>query len=74
MKERVDAGGTLSDTEIANLEDVFERVRSMLHVYDEHPEVQDIVARIVSLYLQITSRAVENEEAGGKQPDIDLPT
>ena len=44
----------------------------MIHVYDEHPEVQDIVARIVSLYLHITTRAVANEEVGGKPPEIDL--
>jgi hypothetical protein len=61
IKERIDGGDTLSDIEIAELEDVFERARSMIHVYDEHPEVQDIVARVVSIYLRITTQAVENE-------------
>ena len=44
----------------------------MIHVYDEHPEVQDLVARVVSLYVHITTRAVENEAAGGKPPEINL--
>ncbi len=63
LKERIDGGDTLSDIEIAELEDIFERARHMIHVYDEHPEVQDIVAKIVSIYLHITTQAVENEKA-----------
>ncbi len=63
IKDRIDGGDTLSDIEIAELEDVFERARSMIHVYDEHPEVQDIVARVVSMYLRITTKALENEQS-----------
>ncbi len=73
IKERIDSGDTLSDPEIADAEEAFERARHMIHIYDDHPEVQDIVARIVSIYLHITTRAVENEEAGGKPPEVDLP-
>ena len=73
LKARIDGGDTLSDIEVADLEDIFERVRQMLHVYDEHPEVQDLVAQVVSLYLDITTRAVENEKAGGQPPAIDIP-
>jgi hypothetical protein len=72
VKERIDGGDTLSDLEIADLEDIFARARHMIHVYDEHPEVQDIVAHVVSMYLQITTKAVENEKAGGRSPEINL--
>lgn len=72
LKKRVDNGDTLSDLEIADGEEAFERARHMIHIYDEHPEVQDIVARVVSLYLHITTTAVENEAAGGKAPEVDL--
>lgn len=72
IKERIDGGDTLSDLEIAKLEDAFERARQMIHVYDEHPEVQDLVARVMSLYLHITTRAVENQEAVQDPPSIKL--
>ena len=72
LKERIDNGDTLSDLEIADLEEIFERSRHMIHIYDEHPEVQDLVAKAISLYLHITTKAVENEEAGGKPPELDL--
>lgn len=72
LKERIDEGDTLSDLEIADLEEIFERARHMIHIYDEHPEVQDLVAKISSLYLHITTQAVENEKAGGKPSEADL--
>lgn len=71
-KERIDEGDTLSDLEIANLEEFFERARHMIHIYDEHPEVQDLVAKIISLYVQITTKAVENEAALQATPGIKL--
>ena len=61
VKERIDRGDTLSGLEIVELEEAFDRSKRMLGLYDEHPEVHDIVARIVSLYLHITNRALENE-------------
>ncbi len=72
LKERVDGGDTLSDLEIADMEEVFERARHMIHVYDEHQEVQELVARVVSLYLHITTRAVENEAARHAPPTVKL--
>ena len=72
IKERIDEGDTLSDLEIADAEEAFERARHMIHIYDEHPEVQDLVARVVSLYVHITTKAVENEAAGGKPPEVNL--
>ncbi|MDJ0879305.1 MAG: hypothetical protein QNI86_11880 [Halieaceae bacterium] len=71
-KERIDGGDTLSDLEIADLEEIFERARHMIHVYDEHPEVQDLVAKIMSLYLHITTQAVKNEEALQAPPTVNL--
>ncbi len=68
VKQRIDDGGTLSDLEIADLEAVFERSRQMLHVYDDHPEVQNLVAQVISLYLHITTKAVENQAALQAQP------
>ncbi|MEE4191708.1 MAG: hypothetical protein V2I66_09010 [Halieaceae bacterium] len=70
--ERMEEGDTLSDVEIANLEEIFERARHMIHVYDEHPEVQDLVAKVISLYLQITTKAVENQAALQAPPEVKL--
>lgn len=70
LKERIDSGDTLSDLEIADLEDTFERARHMIHVYDEHTEVQDLVAKIVSIYLHITTRALDNEQDRDDAPPV----
>lgn len=71
LKERIDEGDTLSDLEIADLEEIFERARHMIHLYDEHPEAQDLVARVMSLYLHITTQAVKNEAALSTPPKVD---
>jgi hypothetical protein len=72
LKERIDNRDTLSSLEISDLDESFERAKLMLHVYDEHPEVHNLVARIVSMYVQITARAMENEKSGAPAPEVDL--
>lgn len=63
LKQRMDAGETLSDHDLKFLERLMEDARSA-HVYvDRHPEVQPIYARVMTLYNEITTRGLENEKS-----------
>lgn len=72
IKKRLEAGGTLSNLEITELEIMIKGVNDTRALVDRHPEYQELVARMVSLYGEITEMAVANEEKGEVKPDIDL--
>jgi hypothetical protein len=62
LKERMDAGETLSDNDMEFLERLMEDARSV-HVYiDRHPEVQPVYARVITLYEEIISLGLANEK------------
>lgn len=62
MKERVDAGEILTDYDVEFLEQVLEDSRAMQGLIKRHPEVQPLVAKVTTLYHEITTKAVENEQ------------
>ncbi len=72
IKKRLEAGGTLSDLEITELKKMIEGANDTRALVERHPEYQELVARIISLYEEITEMAVANEEKGEVKPDIDL--
>ena len=72
IKKRLEAGGTLGDTEISHLEDIFQGAGKILAIVDNHPELHQISGKIVNLYTEIMKMAVENEEKGEVKPDINL--
>lgn len=62
LKERMDAGETLSEYDMEFLERVIEDARSA-HVYaDRHPDVQPLYSRVIALYSEITAKGLENEK------------
>ena len=61
LKEKVEKGETLSDYDIAKLEEVLTDAQTIQPMVDRHPEFQDLVARILHLYKEILDRASENE-------------
>lgn len=63
IKEKVDAGGTLDQFDIAFLEEIFQDTYFVRATVNTHPEFQDIVARVTHLYHEITDRALANEQA-----------
>jgi len=63
LKQKVDAGGVLDDRDVAFLEEVFHDARTIGPLMDQHPEYQDIGLRMLSLYKEITAKALENEQA-----------
>jgi hypothetical protein len=66
LKEKVDRGGLLNDMDIAFLEEVFESAARLKPLLDTHPEWQKLAARMISLYQEITAKALENEQ-GARQ-------
>ncbi len=66
LKEKVDRGELLDDFDIEFLEDVFESFSENKALIDRHPEYQEMVARMASIYTNIMDKAAENEKAASK--------
>ena len=64
LKARVEQGERLSERDIAFLDKVLRDANQIMPMVDKHPEWQSIAVRAISLYKEITEKALENE----KQP------
>lgn len=62
LKEKVDRGEQLNDLEINFLEEVLHDAGKLKPLIDRHPEWQSLVARMLGLYSEITTQALENEQ------------
>ena len=62
LKEKVDRGETLNDLDFTFLEEVNEDMQKVRPLVDRHPEWQTIVAKVLQLYNEITTKALENEQ------------
>ena len=65
LKDRVDAGATLSNLDIRFLQDVMADAQKLTPLLERHPEYHDLVGRAAHLYRQITEKALENEKNAG---------
>ena len=63
LKDKVDRGEVLDDFDIGFLEEVFADTSNVRPLVAQHPEYQDLVARMMTLYKEITDKALENEKA-----------
>jgi len=61
IKKKVDQGERLEDHDIDFLKQMFADANKIKPIIDKHPEYQDLVAQLISLYQEITSKALENE-------------
>jgi len=66
LKAQVERGERLSDQDIKFLDQVFSEAGQIRTLLDKHPEWRPLVAQVVSLYQEITERALANEKAAGK--------
>ena len=62
LREKVERGERLESFDIQFLGDVLADAQSQQSQWDSHPELHEIIARLMHLYHEITNRALENEE------------
>lgn len=63
LKDKVDRGETLNDLDLGFLEEVNEDMQKVRPLVERHPEWQPVVAKMLALYNEITSKALENEKS-----------
>ena len=63
LKERVDRGEVLNDLDLAFLEQVVADAGTSRSLMKDNPRVLEIAGRMVSLYKEITEKALANEQA-----------
>jgi hypothetical protein len=68
IKARVDRGERLSDYDIGFLEELIKDAEEVKRHVDRAPEYQTLYTGVISLYGEITKKALENEQAekGGR--------
>ena len=64
LKTKVDRGERLEEHDLEFLNKVFEDAGSAQRLAAKHPEFQSLVARLTSLYSEITRKGLENEQKG----------
>lgn len=64
IKAKVERGERLDDFDITHLQDVLADAETIKRYVNERPDLQTIYARAVSLYHDITTKALENEQRG----------
>ena len=64
IKAKVDRGEKLDDYDLQFLSKVMEDAEHIKRYVDKRPDLQNFYARVVGLYGEITTKALENEQRG----------
>ena len=62
LKKKVEQGECLSEPDIAFLDEVFRDANHVMPLVDQHPNLEPIATRAISLFKEITEKALENEK------------
>lgn len=62
LKKKVDRGEPLNDYDIAFLEKVFADAGEIKPLLDRHSEYHELVGKTMSLYQEITEKALQNQK------------
>ncbi len=62
IKDRVDAGGLLDESDIEFLEHVMHDSQEIKKLADQRTDLQDLYTRAIDLYSEIMDKALENEK------------
>lgn len=63
LKEKVDRGERLNDSDVAFLKRVCADANNIKPLLERHPEHHELASRVMNLYKEIMDRALENEKA-----------
>lgn len=63
IKAKVDRGEPLDDSDIKHLSGVLADADEIKRLADQRPDVQALYTRAISLYKQITEKALANEQS-----------
>ena len=63
LKERIDRGELLNGLDLNFLEQVMKDANEAIPMVKDDPRVMEVAARMLQLYKEITSKALENEQA-----------
>jgi phosphotransferase system IIA component len=64
LQDKVNAGEKLLDYDLNYVEEVMKDAATNAQLLGRHPEYQALSAKVVSLYKEITAKALANEQAG----------
>jgi len=62
MKTRVDRGQCLGDSDLDYLEQIFAEANAAKPLLARHPELEELVGKLVGLYSEVTQKALDNEK------------
>jgi hypothetical protein len=62
MKERVDRGERLEDFDLRLLQEMLSDADKVRPLIERNPQYQDLAARVLHLYKEITDKALANEK------------
>jgi hypothetical protein len=62
LKKSVEQGKCLSKHDITFLEKVYNDASQAMPLVDKHPDLEPIASRAISLFKEITEKALENEK------------
>ncbi len=62
LQDKVNKGETLNDLDLEFLENVLRDSQKIRGMLDKYPAWQPLAARMMSLYSEITTKALENEQ------------
>ena len=62
LKTKVERGEKLDNYDLEFLETVLADASGAQHLISRHPELQPLVGKLMGLYSEITTKALENEQ------------
>lgn len=62
LKDKVDRGERLEDFELTLLKEMLDDAMQVKPLIERHPDQQDLAARVLHLYKEITQKALANEK------------